>query len=235
MLKKLEILRHGIPPELPPHPGRDPSVPHAPRRHAELLAADREQALSNVLRYFPVALHAALSTEFVKELDDFGHIYCYRYRPTSFPMRAHPIDEMPARCRQAAAIQLMILNNLDPRVAQFPDELITYGGTGAVFGNWAQFWVTMKLLSEMSDTQTLVMCSGHPAGLFPSHADAPRAILSNGMVIPNYSSRQMFDKMYATGVTMYGQMTAGSYCYIGPQVCLCVCMCVACACTCVYA
>jgi len=172
--------------------------------------------LQNALRYFPSSCHQTLAPEFAQELREYGHIYMYRFRP-DIEMRAYPIDDYPARNRQAAAIMLMIMNNLDPRVAQFPHELVTYGGNGQVFSNWAQFWIVMQYLSEMTDEQTLVMCSGHPQGLFPSSPSAPRAVITNGMVIPNYSSKDQYDKMFALGVTMYGQMTAGSYCYIGPQ------------------
>jgi urocanate hydratase len=161
-------------------------------------------------------MHDLLAPEFAAELQDLGHIYMKRLRPL-YPMKAYPISAYPARCQQAAAIQLMITNNLDPAVAQFPHELITYGGNGSVFSNWAQYHLTMKYLSEMTVDQTLVMYSGHPMGLYPSHEDAPRMVICNGMVIPNYSSKENYDLMYAQGVSQYGQMTAGSYCYIGPQ------------------
>ncbi|KAI9333984.1 urocanate hydratase [Obelidium mucronatum] len=195
----------------------DPSVPHAPKRTPALTEADKKQAVRNALRYFPTDRHALLAKEFAFELETFGHIYMYRFRPTGYEMKAYPIGDYPAKCVQAAAIMLQIQNNLDKRVAQFPHELITYGGNGSVFNNWAQYHLTMKYLSQMSDQQTLVMYSGHPHGLFPSNKDAPRAIVTNGMVIPNYSSRQDYDKMYALGNSQFGQMTAGSYCYIGPQ------------------
>uniref|UniRef100_A0A8C7YTT1 Urocanate hydratase 1 n=1 Tax=Oryzias sinensis TaxID=183150 RepID=A0A8C7YTT1_9TELE len=170
----------------------------------------------NALRYFPPSHHATLAPEFAQELQQYGHIYMYRFCP-SFPLRAYPIDQYPCRTRQAAAIMLMIMNNLDPAVAQFPQELVTYGGNGQVFSNWAQFRLVMHYLSQMTEQQTLVMYSGHPMGLFPSLPSSPRAIITNGMVIPNYSSRDQYEKMFALGVSMYGQMTAGSYCYIGPQ------------------
>ncbi|KAJ3030292.1 UNVERIFIED_CONTAM: Urocanate hydratase [Siphonaria sp. JEL0065] len=195
----------------------DTSVPHAPKRTPALTDAEKKLAVRNALRYFPSDRHALLAKEFAKELAIFGHIYMYRFRPTSYEMKAYPISEYPGKCVQAAAIMLQIQNNLDKRVAQFPHELITYGGNGSVFNNWAQYHLTMKYLSQMTEEQTLVMYSGHPHGIFPSHKDAPRAIVTNGMVIPNYSSRHDYDKMYALGNSQYGQMTAGSYCYIGPQ------------------
>jgi len=198
-------------------PGTDPNVAHAPRRPINLSEEERERAINNVLRYFPAHQHAALAPELAEELQTLGHVYCHRLRPVKYPMRAAPIGAYPAKSQQAASIMLMIMNNLDPAVAQFPHELVTYGGNGSVFSNWAQYALTMRYLSEMSDEQTLVLYSGHPLGLFPSHADAPRMVITNGMVIPNYSSREMYEKMYALGVTQYGQMTAGSYCYIGPQ------------------
>uniref|UniRef100_A0A9J8AV11 Urocanate hydratase n=1 Tax=Cyprinus carpio carpio TaxID=630221 RepID=A0A9J8AV11_CYPCA len=173
-------------------------------------------ALRNALRYFPPNLHATLATEFAQELRQYGHIYMYRFYPT-LRMRAYPIDQYPCRTRQAASIMLMIMNNLDPAVAQFPQELVTYGGNGQVFSNWAQFWLVFHYLSTMTEEQTLVMYSGHPLGLFPSLPSSPRCVITNGMVIPNYSSREEYEKMFAMGITMYGQMTAGSYCYIGPQ------------------
>uniref|UniRef100_A0AAQ5YU63 Urocanate hydratase n=1 Tax=Amphiprion ocellaris TaxID=80972 RepID=A0AAQ5YU63_AMPOC len=173
-------------------------------------------ALRNALRYFPPSHHATLAPEFAQELRQYGHIYMYRFCP-ALRMRAYPIDQYPCRTRQAASMMLMIMNNLDPAVAQFPQELVTYGGNGQVFSNWAQFRLVMHYLSEMTEEQTLVMYSGHPMGLFPSLPSSPRAIITNGMVIPNYSSRDQYEKMFALGVSMYGQMTAGSYCYIGPQ------------------
>jgi len=174
-------------------------------------------AVSNALRYFPAALHSLLLPEFLEELDKLGHIYMYRFRPTHYAMQAYPIATYPATVPECRAMQLMIMNNLDPRVAQFPHELITYGGNGAVFSNWAQYHLVMYYLSVMTEHQTLVLYSGHPLGLFPSTPNAPRVVITNGMVIPNYSSKADFERMYALGVTMYGQMTAGSWCYIGPQ------------------
>lgn len=194
----------------------DTSVNHAPKRKDILSKKEKRLALRNALRYFPAELHAELAPEFLKELEDYGRIYMYRLRP-NYDMKAHPIDQYPARSKQAAAIMMMIQNNLDPDVAQHPHELITYGGNGAVFQNWAQYRLTMKYLSEMTDEQTLVMYSGHPLGLFPSHPDAPRVVVTNGMVIPNYSKPDDWERMNALGVSQYGQMTAGSYMYIGPQ------------------
>uniref|UniRef100_A0A8C9YMM3 Urocanate hydratase n=1 Tax=Sander lucioperca TaxID=283035 RepID=A0A8C9YMM3_SANLU len=201
---------------LPPNRGRDPKLPHAPIRTPNLTAEEERLALKNALRYFPPSHHATLAPEFAQELRQYGHIYMYRFCPT-LRMRAYPIDQYPCCTRQAASIMLMIMNNLDPAVAQFPQELVTYGGNGQVFSNWAQFRLVMHYLSEMTEEQTLVMYSGHPMGLFPSLPSSPRAIITNGMVIPNYSSRNQYEKMFALGVSMYGQMTAGSYCYIGPQ------------------
>ena len=210
-----EILQ-GIPAELPAMPRWDTNVSHAPRRKEILNTDEKVLALKNALRYFPPALHPQLAPEFADELQKYGRIYMYRYRPT-YPMHARPVSDYPARSRQAAAIMLMIQNNLDPAVAQHPHELITYGGNGAVFQNWAQYLLTMKYLAEMTDEQTLPMYSGHPMGLFPSHRDAPRVVVTNGMVIPNYSSPDHWEKFNALGVSQYGQMTAGSYMYIGPQ------------------
>ena len=206
----------GIPAELPPARELDPSVSHAPRRKSILTERERELALRNALRYFPQKHHAVLAPEFRNELDAYGRIYMYRFRP-EYPMYARPIDEYPAKSRQAAAIMLMIQNNLDPAVAQHPHELITYGGNGAVFQNWAQYRLTMQYLATMTDEQTLVMYSGHPMGLFPSHREAPRVVVTNGMMIPNHSSPDDWERYNALGVTQYGQMTAGSYMYIGPQ------------------
>lgn len=211
-----DIVKEGIPNELPAHPGYDTNVNHAPRRKEILSFEEKKLALKNALRYFPEDLHAQLAPEFAKELQDYGRIYMYRFRP-DHEMYARPIDEYPAKSRQAAAIMMMIQNNLDPKVAQHPHELITYGGNGAVFQNWAQYRLTMKYLSEMTDDQTLVMYSGHPLGLFPSHKDAPRVVVTNGMVIPNYSKPDDWERFNALGVSQYGQMTAGSYMYIGPQ------------------
>jgi len=207
----------GIPATLPPAPApRDPEINHAPRRKDILTPEQKKLALHNALRYFPKEFHATLAPEFAKELHDYGRIYMYRFRPT-YEMYARPIQDYPARSRQAAAIMLMIQNNLDKAVAQHPHELITYGGNGAVFQNWAQYRLAMKYLSEMTDNQTLVMYSGHPLGLFPSHPDAPRVVVTNGMVIPNHSKPDDWERMNALGVSQYGQMTAGSYMYIGPQ------------------
>jgi hypothetical protein len=198
--------------ELPDHPGIDPSVPHSPKRTGKLTNDDKILALANALRYFPKRFHAQLGKEFAQELEQYNHIYMYRFRPTEYEMRAYSISDYPSHSQQAAAIMLMIQNNLDRRVAQYPHELITYGGNGAVFQNWAQYHLVMKYLSEMTENQTLAMYSGHPMGLFPSSVNAPRVVITNGMVIPNYSSKADYDKFHALGVTMYGQMTAGSYC-----------------------
>jgi len=210
-----EILE-GIPAELPEAKPYDAAVNHAPRRKDILTAEEKVLALRNALRYFPERLHAALAPEFAEELQRYGRIYMYRYRP-SYDMYARPIDEYPAKSRQAAAIMAMIQNNLDPRVAQHPHELIIYGGNGAIFQNWAQYRLTMRYLATMTDEQTLAMYSGHPLGLFPSHRDAPRVVVTNGMVIPNYSKPDDWERFNALGVSQYGQMTAGSYMYIGPQ------------------
>ena len=209
-------LRQGIPNPLPAPQPYDTSVNHAPKRKDILPPAQKELAMRNALRYFDPKDHAMLAPEFAEELRKYGRIYMYRLRPT-YPMHARHIDEYPARCRQAAAIMVMIQNNLDPAVAQHPHELITYGGNGAVFQNWAQYRLAMKYLSEMTDEQTLVMYSGHPMGLFPSHKDAPRVVVTNGMMVPNYSKPDDWERFNAMGVTQYGQMTAGSYMYIGPQ------------------
>lgn len=209
-------IRAGIPDRLPAAKPYDKQINHAPKRKDILTEEEKVLALKNALRYFPAKHHAVLAREFAEELRKYGRIYMYRLRP-DYEMYARPIDQYPARCRQAAAIMLMIQNNLDPRVAQHPHELITYGGNGAVFQNWAQYRLTMKYLSEMTDHQTLVMYSGHPLGLFPSHPDAPRVVVTNGMVIPNYSKPDDWERMNAMGVSQYGQMTAGSYMYIGPQ------------------
>ncbi|TXI78972.1 MAG: urocanate hydratase [Flavobacteriales bacterium] len=211
-----QTIREGIPDVLQPARPLDASVSHAPKRKDILTGEEKKLALRNALRYFHPKHHATLAPEFTQELKDFGRIYMYRLRP-EHPMHARPIDHYPAKCRQAAAIMLMIQNNLDPAVAQHPHELITYGGNGAVFQNWAQYRLCMKYLSEMTEEQTLVMYSGHPLGLFPSHKDAPRVVVTNGMVIPNYSQPDDWERMNALGVSQYGQMTAGSYMYIGPQ------------------
>ena len=211
-----EEIRLGIPDFLPEPMPYDPNINHAPKRKEILNHEEKQLALRNALRYFPKALHAQLAPEFITELNTYGRIYMYRYRPT-YDMYARPIDEYPHRSEQAAAIMLMIQNNLNPEVAQHPHELIVYGGNGAIFQNWAQYRLTMKYLSEMTDEQTLVMYSGHPLGLFPSHPNAPRVVVTNGMVIPNYSKPDDWERMNALGVSQYGQMTAGSYMYIGPQ------------------
>ncbi len=213
---KEEILA-GIPQDRLPEPKPyDKTINHAPKRKDILTAEEKVLALKNALRYFPAKFHAELAPEFAKELKDYGRIYMYRFRP-SYDMYARPIDEYPCRSRQTAAIMAMIQNNLDPRVAQHPHELIIYGGNGAIFQNWAQYRLTMKYLAEMTDEQTLSMYSGHPMGLFPSHKDAPRVVVTNGMVIPNYSKQDDWERFNALGVSQYGQMTAGSYMYIGPQ------------------
>ena len=209
-------IAQGIPSTLPQPKPYDPEINHAPKRKDILTPEQKLLALRNALRYFPKHLHKQLAPEFADELRRYGRIYMYRYRP-DYEMYARPIDEYPARSRQAAAIMLMIQNNLDPRVAQHPHELIIYGGNGAIFQNWAQYRLVMKYLSEMTDEQTLVMYSGHPLGLFPSHKNAPRVVVTNGMVIPNYSKPDDWERMNAMGVSQYGQMTAGSYMYIGPQ------------------
>ena len=206
----------GLPDELPPHPGIDHSVDHAPIRK-QILSSDEERlALANALRYFEPKHHAQLGKEFLQELRQYGRIYMHRFRPNR-TIEARPIQEYPSNSLQASGIMLMIDNNLDPKVAQFPHELITYGGNGAVFQNWAQYRLVMKYLSDMTDEQTLVMYSGHPLGLFPSNKNAPRVVVTNGMMIPNYSTTEEYERLNAMGVTQYGQMTAGSYMYIGPQ------------------
>jgi len=207
----------GLPDTLPAAPPFDPAVNHAPARRASLSVTDKRLALSNALRYFPAALHAQLAPEFADELERHGRIYMHRLRPSEYEMRARSIDEYPAETPAAAAIMLMIQNNLDPNVAQHPHELITYGGNGTVFQNWAQYRLTMQLLAQMTDEQTLVLHSGHPLGLFPSHRTAPRLVVTCGMTVPNYSSPEDYERLAALGVTSYGQMTAGSFMYIGPQ------------------
>ncbi len=206
----------GIPDELPVPKPYDTNVSHAPKRKDILSAEEKKLALRNALRYFPQKFHEVLAEEFARELEEYGRIYMYRFRP-DYEMHARPIDEYPHKTKQAAAIMLMITNNLDPAVAQHPHELITYGGNGSVFQNWAQYLLTMQYLATMTEEQTLVMYSGHPLGLFPSHKDAPRVVVTNGMVIPNYSKQDDWEKFNALGVSQYGQMTAGSYMYIGPQ------------------
>ena len=211
-------IRAGIPDELPDFQPIDPAISHAPRRVIrDVLSVDEKKlAVKNALRYFPEKFHTTLAKEFAEELKQYGRIYMYRFRP-KYRMYARPIEEYPHQCKQAAAIMLMIQNNLDYKVAKHPHELITYGGNGAVFQNWAQYLLTMQYLSEMTGEQTLVMYSGHPLGLFPSHKDAPRVVVTNGMMIPNYSKKEDWNKYNALGVTSYGQMTAGSFMYIGPQ------------------
>lgn len=206
----------GLPDELPPHPGIDDSVDHAPIRKQVLSSDEERLALANALRYFDSKHHAKLGKEFLQELRQYGRIYMHRFRPNR-TIEAQPIHEYSSNSLQASSIMLMIDNNLDPKVAQFPHELITYGGNGAVFQNWAQYRLVMKYLSEMTDEQTLVMYSGHPLGLFPSNKNAPRVVVTNGMMIPNYSTTDEYERLNAMGVTQYGQMTAGSYMYIGPQ------------------
>lgn len=211
-----EQIKQGIPSALPQKKDRNPNISHAPKRKEILSDEEKKLALKNALRYFEPQHHAELIPEFKKELEDYGRIYMYRLMP-DYNIYARPIEDYPGNSEQAKAIQLMIQNNLDHAVAQHPEELITYGGNGAVFQNWAQYLLTMKYLSEMTDEQTLVMYSGHPMGLFPSHKNAPRVMVTNGMVIPNYSKPDDWEKMNALGVSQYGQMTAGSYMYIGPQ------------------
>lgn len=211
-----EEITLGIPERLPPLKAYDSAVNHAPKRKKILSPEETKLALRNALRYFDSKHHASLLPEFSKELETYGRIYMYRLRP-NHKIYARPLEEYPGKCNQAKALMLMIQNNLDHAVAQHPHELITYGGNGAVFQNWAQYRLVMKYLSEMTESQTLVMYSGHPMGLFPSHKDAPRVVVTNGMMIPNYSKPDDWEKFNALGVTQYGQMTAGSYMYIGPQ------------------
>jgi urocanate hydratase len=211
-----ESILAGIPNEIPQKKEYDTNINHAPKRKDILSADEKKLALKNALRYFPKEQHALLASEFLEELKTYGRIYMYRYRP-DYEMKARNIEEYPGKTIQAKAIMLMIQNNLDYAVAQHPHELITYGGNGAVFQNWAQYLLCMQYLAEMTDEQTLVMYSGHPMGLFPSHKNAPRVVVTNGMMIPNYSKPDDWEKFNALGVTQYGQMTAGSYMYIGPQ------------------
>jgi urocanate hydratase len=213
-LKK--VIQQGIPDELPALKAHDPSVNHAPNRKEILSLAEKRLALKNALRYFPEKHHPVLAPEFAAELEKYGRIYMYRFRP-DYKIYARSINDYPFKSKQAGAIMLMLSNNLDYAVAQHPHELITYGGNGAVFQNWAQYLLTMKYLSEMTDEQTLVLYSGHPMGLFPSHKNAPRVVVTNGMMIPNYSRPDDWERFNALGVTQYGQMTAGSFMYIGPQ------------------
>jgi len=209
-------IRQGIPSQLPPKKERTAGISHAPKRKDLLSIDEKKLALRNSLRYFPKEWHATLAPEFLEELQNYGRIYMYRFMP-DYALKARPLAEYPANCAQAAAIQLMLQNNLDPAVAQHPEELITYGGNGAVFQNWAQYLLTMRYLSEMTEEQTLHLYSGHPMGLFPSSKDAPRMVVTNGMMIPNYSKPEDWERFNALGVTQYGQMTAGSFMYIGPQ------------------
>lgn len=215
----LRSLTEGIPlsPLPPPTKDIDPNVPHAPPRYPILSKDEKILAVKNALRYFPNELHEELAPEFLNELEKYGHIYMYRFRPTHYEMKAYPVEYYPAKSVHAAVIQMMIMNNLNKEVAQFPHEMITYGGNGSVFSNWAQYHLTMKYLSEVTDQQTLIMNSGHPQGIYPSHSLAPRVVISNGNMIPNYSSRDHYELHYALGNTIYGEMTAGSYCYIGSQ------------------
>ena len=216
-----EMLRRyiaeGIPDELPQAPSLNELYDRTPERKQILSTEEKKLAVNNALRYFPKKWHKILASEFLAELNSLGRIYMHRFRPTEYEMKAHPLSAYPSRCKQAASIMAMIQNNLDPAVAQFPCELITYGGNGAVFQNWVQYRLTMRYLSKMTEEQTLVMYSGHPLGLFPSNTEAPRVVITNGMVIPNHSSQEDYERMNALGVSQYGQMTAGSYMYIGPQ------------------
>ncbi len=216
MLSFKETILQGIPSELPAPKTYDPNINHAPKRKDILNKEEKRLAVKNALRYFPEPHHAVLAKEFAEELETYGRIYMYRFRP-DYPIHARHIEEFPHRSKQAAGIMLMLCNNLDYAVAQHPHELITYGGNGAVFQNWAQYLLTMQYLATMTDEQTLVMYSGHPMGLYPSHKDAPRVVVTNGMMIPNYSKQDDWERFNALGVTQYGQMTAGSFMYIGPQ------------------
>ena len=211
-----EEIRKGIPSTIPSMPNFLPGVSRAPKRKKILNANEKKLAIRNALRYFPSSFHSELSKEFLIELEEYGRIYMYRFMP-NYKIQACSINELPYKSKEAASIQLMILNNLSHEIAQHPYELITYGGNGSVFQNWAQYLITMKFLSEMTDEQTLVLYSGHPMGLFPSSKNAPRVVVSNGMMIPNYSKKDDLEKFSALGVTQYGQMTAGSFMYIGPQ------------------
>ena len=211
-----KLVIQGIPEELPEPKIWDKDVNHAPKRKDILTKEEKILAIKNALRYFPVKHHKILAEEFAYELQTFGRIYMHRFRP-DYKITARSLDQFPHKSKQAAAIMLMLSNNLDHAVAQHPHELITYGGNGAVFQNWAQYLLTMQYLSQMTDEQTLVLYSGHPMGLYPSHKDAPRVVVTNGMVIPNYSSKDHWEKFNALGVSQYGQMTAGSFMYIGPQ------------------
>lgn len=217
-MEALTCLSQGIP--LDPLPGpktRDTSLPHAPPFNLDLSSDEKKLAVSNALRYFPPQVHKILGPEFSDELDSYGHIYMYRLTPTTFEMRAHSLDSYPAKTKEGAAIMAMIMNNLDHRVAQFPQELVTYGTNGQVFSNWAQFWLLMKYLSHAESDQSISLYSGHAIGMFPSPTTAPRLVITNGLMVPNHSSASDYARLFALGVTMYGQMTAGSFCYIGPQ------------------
>ena len=211
-----QAILEGIPDELPEYKAYDENINHAPKRKDVLSKEEKKLALKNALRYFDRKHHAVLAKEFARELDLYGRIYMYRFRPDHV-ISARNIDDFPHNSLQAAAIMLMLSNNLDNAIAQHPHELITYGGNGSVFQNWAQYRLTMKYLAEMTDEQTLVLYSGHPVGLFPSHKEAPRVVVTNGMVVPNYSGKDDYERFNALGVSQYGQMTAGSFMYIGPQ------------------
>lgn len=211
-----QMILEGIPDILPAKRERDESLSHAPKRKDILSTEEKKLAVKNALRYFDAKHHATLAPEFYQELETYGRIYMYRFMP-EYKISARSIDDFPHQSKQAAGIMLMLSNNLDNAIAQHPQELITYGGNGAVFSNWAQYRLTMKYLAEMTDEQTLVLYSGHPMGLFPSHSLAPRVVVTNGMMIPNYSKPDDWERFNALGVTQYGQMTAGSFMYIGPQ------------------
>lgn len=212
----IDQILQGIPDKLPEKYIRNEEVNHAPVRKDILNSDEKNLALRNALRYFDPKFHSTLLPQFREELETYGRIYMYSFKP-SYEIYGRPVEEYPGKCLHARAIMLMIQNNLDPRVAQHPHELITYGGNGAVFQNWAQYLLVMKYLAEMEEDQTLVVYSGHPLGLFPSHPNAPRVVVTNGMMVPNYSKPDDWEKFNAIGVTQYGQMTAGSYMYIGPQ------------------
>ena len=216
MTKFKQAILEGIPLKIPPKRDIDLEISHAPKRKVILNREEKKLAIRNSLRYFPIHMHATLAPEFAKELNHYGRIYMYRFMP-NYRIKARHIDDFPYKTKQAAAIQLMLSNNLDNAIAQHPQELITYGGNGAVFQNWAQYLITMQYLAEMTEEQTLVIYSGHPMGLFPSHKEAPRVVITNGMMIPNYSKPNDWEKFNALGVTQFGQMTAGSFMYIGPQ------------------
>lgn len=213
----LKVLTRGIPDELPEHPGIDTTVPHAPVRKMILNEEEKKQALKNALRYFPKKFHKVLGKEFFEELNKYGHIYMYRFRPIEYEMKAFKIQDYPGKIMKAKCMMFQIMNNLDRRVAQYPNELITYGGNGTVFSNWAQYLLTMKYLCQMEEDQTLSMYSGHPMGLFPSRKDSPKCVITNGLMVSNFSKHEDWLKGYTMGTTIYGQMTAGSWAYIGPQ------------------